>query len=146
MSIEYPDLMHKDLVDHAVRSGYPVEEPFNYAKAYIHYDTLSTSGIFRRCCTEQQLHRPKHAFEIADMLIALRDHSCNDEWTGAAGCVCMHAKNPTPPINPRQSIDCETDQFDDCGFKARRQLYSFAGDEHDLHGAVSAVLVRCFQS
>lgn len=108
MSIEYPDLMHKDLVDHAVRSGYPVEEPFNYAKAYIHYDTLSTSGIFRRCCTEQQLHRPKHAFEIADMLIALRDHSCNDEWTGAAGCVCMHAKNPTPPINPRQSIDCET--------------------------------------
>lgn len=42
------------------------------------------------------------------MLIALRDHSCNDEWTGAAGCVCMHAKNPTPPINPRQSIDCET--------------------------------------
>ena len=41
-------------------------------------------------------------------LIALRDHSCNDEWTGAAGCACMHAKNPTPPINPRQSIDCET--------------------------------------
>lgn len=41
-------------------------------------------------------------------LIALRDHSCNDEWTGAAGCACMHAKNPMPPINPRQSIDCET--------------------------------------
>ena len=27
------------------------------------------------------------------------------------GCVCMHAKNPTPPINPRQSIDGTTNSM-----------------------------------
>ena len=56
----------------------------------------------------QQLRRPRGRFEIGDMLTALRDHSCNDEWTEGASCVCMHAKDPTPPVNPRQSIDCET--------------------------------------
>ena len=108
MSVEYPERCHVGLVEHAREAGYLREGTLNFARDFAHFDVLSTSGMVRRCRTAQQLMRPRGRFEIGDMLTALRDHSCNDEWTEGASCVCMHAKDPTPPVNPRQSIDCET--------------------------------------
>lgn len=108
MSVEYPERCHGELTRHAREAGYMRGDTLNFARDFAHFDALSTSGMVRRCRTMQQLRRPRGRFEIGDMLTALRDHSCNDEWTEGASCVCMHAKDPTPPVNPRQSIDCET--------------------------------------
>lgn len=89
ISINYPDLMHPDVVSHAKEAGYPLGEPFDYAKAYAHWDNLGSSGMLRRCCSFQQMMRPGKRFTLDDMLTALRSHNCNDEWTEAMHCVCM---------------------------------------------------------
>ena len=104
ISINYPDLMHKDIVAHAREAGYDVEDPFDFAKAYAYWDNLGSSGMLRRCCSFQQMMRPGRNFRLADMLTALRSHNCNDEWTEAMHCVCMHAQNPQYPSD----VDCQT--------------------------------------
>ena len=104
ISINYPDLMHPDVVSHAKEAGYPLGEPFDYAKAYAHWDNLGSSGMLRRCCSFQQMMRPGKRFTLDDMLTALRSHNCNDEWTEAMHCVCMHAQNPQYPSD----VDCQT--------------------------------------
>lgn len=104
ISINTPDILGKDLIEHAKAAGYPVDDPFNFQRTYAYWDGLGQSGKLRRCCSFQQMQRPGKKFEIADMLTALRSHDCNDEWTEGMHCVCMHAQNPVYPTD----IDCQT--------------------------------------
>lgn len=92
LSINYPDLMHKDTVKNAIEKGYPVDDPFDWAKAYVDWSSIvNTSGMLRRVCSLQQMNRPGNQFEVADVITALRSHNSNDEWINGGSCVCMHA-------------------------------------------------------
>jgi len=92
LSINYPDLMHKDAVRNAIEKGYPVDDPFDWAKAYVDWTSVvNTSGMLRRACSFQQMNRPGNKFEVADVITALRSHNTNDEWQNGGSCVCMHA-------------------------------------------------------
>ena len=105
MSINYPDLMHKDLKQHAIDKGYPVDEPFDFAKAYVDWRSpVNQSGMMRRCCSYQMANKPGKTFVEEDMVAALRSHYANDPWTEGASCVCMHASNPPAP----DDIACQT--------------------------------------
>ncbi len=105
MSINYPDLMHKDLIENARRKGYPVDEPFDLAKAYVDWHSpVNISGMQRRCCSFQMANKPGRDFTVPDMLALLRSHYTTDPWTKGGSCVCMHAHNP----ESEEDIDCQT--------------------------------------
>ena len=92
LSINYPDLMHQHAIDNAVKKGYPISEPFDWANAYVDWTSIvNHSGMIRRACSFQQMNRPGSGFTVADMLSALRMHYTDDEWINGGSCVCMHA-------------------------------------------------------
>ena len=92
LCINYPDLIHPEAVQNAIDKGYPVDEPFDWAKAYIDWAaSLNSSGMLRRACSFQQMNRPGKQFEIKDIMTSLRFHSVANEWTDGGSCVCMHA-------------------------------------------------------
>lgn len=105
LSIDSPDLMHDELIENARKKGYPMEEPFDFAKAYIDWSSpVNKSGMLRRCCSFQMAGKHGGSFETVHMIETLRAHYSKDAWTDGDSCVCMHAKNPANP----QDVVCET--------------------------------------
>ncbi len=105
LSINYPDRMHTDLLKNAQEKGYPVDEPFDFAKAYVDWSSpVNQSGMLRRCCSYQLANKPGKQFTVEDMLAILRSHYTTDPWTNGGSCVCMHAQNPTKP----EDVPCQT--------------------------------------
>lgn len=105
LSINYPDLMHDDLIQNAAAKGYPVEEPFDFAKAYVDWTSpVNRSGMLRRCCSYQMANKPGQRFVIKDMVETLRTHYTGDAWTEGGDCVCMHAHEPVKETD----VPCQT--------------------------------------
>ncbi|MCI8763321.1 MAG: hypothetical protein HFG58_01840 [Lachnospiraceae bacterium] len=105
LSINYPDRMHENLIAHAEEKGYPIEGSFDFAKAYVDWESpINRSGLLRRCCSYQMANKPGRDFTEEDMVSALRSHYSNDPWTDGDSCVCMHAKNPPRP----EDVTCQT--------------------------------------
>lgn len=105
LSIGTPDRMHGELVRNAVEKGYPMSEPFDFAKAYVDWSSpINRSGMLRRCCSFQMANRHGNQFQVEHMMDTLRAHYSEDAWTDGDSCVCMHAKNPAHP----EDVVCET--------------------------------------
>ncbi|MBQ9080649.1 MAG: C69 family dipeptidase [Clostridia bacterium] len=95
LSINYPDLMHKDLISNAVERGYDVEQPFDFSHAYADWESRTNrSGMQRRCCSYQMVNKWSGNFDEYKMMKVLRTHYANDEWVGGGCCVCMHSNPP----------------------------------------------------
>lgn len=95
LSVSYPDRMHKDLVHNAVEKGYPVDEPFDFAKAYVDWSSpVNRSGMLRRCCSYQMANKPGDRFTVKDMMETLKAHFTTDPWTAGGNCVCKHSHAP----------------------------------------------------
>ena len=95
LSLNRPDRMHADLVANAKAKGYEVDEPFDFAKAYIDWSAPSNpSGLMRRCCSYQRANVPGKEFTLKDMIGLLRTHYTANPWTDGKRCVCMHAGDP----------------------------------------------------
>lgn len=105
LSIGTPDLMHGGLLQNAIEKGYPMSDPFDFAKAYVDWSSpINRSGMLRRCCSFQMANRHGNQFQVQHMIEALRAHYSEDAWTDGDSCVCMHAKNPANP----EDVVCET--------------------------------------
>ena len=105
LSICTPDRMHGGLIENAVRKGYPVDEPFDFAKAYVDWSSpVNRSGMLRRCCSYQMANKHANHFNVEHMVETLRAHYSEDAWTDGDSCVCMHAKNPAHP----EDVVCQT--------------------------------------
>ena len=92
LCIDYPDLIHPEAIQNAIDKGYPVDEPFDWAKAYINWTNgLTPSGILRRACSFRQMNRSGRQFALQDVIESLRFHNTDNEWLNGNGCVCMHA-------------------------------------------------------
>lgn len=105
LSINYPDRMHEKLVANAQKKGYPMDTPFDFAKAYVDWSSpVNQSGMLRRCCSFQMANKSGKNFRAEDMITLLRSHYTTDPWTNGGNCVCMHAQNPTKP----EDVPCQT--------------------------------------
>ena len=75
LSICTPDRMHGGLIENAVRKGYPVDEPFDFAKAYVDWSSpVNRSGMLRRCCSYQMANKHANHFNVEHMVETLRAH------------------------------------------------------------------------
>ncbi|MCB6611106.1 C69 family dipeptidase [[Clostridium] symbiosum] len=105
LSICTPDLIHSGVIENAVEKGYPIDEPFDFAKAYVDWSSpINRSGMLRRCCSFQMANKHGNHFQVEHMMETLRAHYSEDAWTDGDGCVCMHAKNPVQP----EDVTCQT--------------------------------------
>ena len=93
ITIDKPDLMHKDLISTAKSKGYDVQEPFDFAQTYIDWSTtVKHSGIMRRSCSLRMASKNSGAFDAYNMMDALRAHYATDDaWTEGRNSVCMHS-------------------------------------------------------
>lgn len=92
LSINYPDLIHRDAIENAIQKGYPVSEPFDWAESYVDWTSIvNRSGMLRRACSFQQMNRPGNRVDVSDVISALRTHFSDNEWINGGNCVCMHA-------------------------------------------------------
>lgn len=105
LSIGTPDRMAEGVIENAVKKGYPVEEPFDFAKSYVDWSSpINRSGMLRRCCSYQMVNRHAGGFGVEHMEEILRAHYSENAWTEGDSCVCMHGKNPANP----EDVVCET--------------------------------------
>ena len=93
ITVDTPDLMHKELISNAKDKGYDVQTPFDFAQAYIDWaSTVKHSGILRRSCSLRMASKNSGAFDQYDMMKALRAHYATDDvWTDGRNSVCMHS-------------------------------------------------------
>ena len=93
ITIDTPDLMHKDAISIAKEKGYDVDQPFDFAQTYIDWTTtVKHSGILRRSCSLRIASKNSGEFDQYNMMNALRAHYATDDaWTNGRNCVCMHS-------------------------------------------------------
>lgn len=103
LTMDQPDLMHKDLEEYA-KKEFP-DGSFDFAKTYVDWTSpLNQSGMQRRCCSYRQANRSSKNFRVEDMVELLRSHYTKDLWTRGGSCVCMHAQNPVT----EEDVPCQT--------------------------------------
>ncbi len=93
ITIDKPDIMHKDVISYAEQKGYEIDQPFDFAQTYIDWATsVKHSGIVRRSCSLRIAGKNGGEFNQYNMMNALRAHYATDDaWTNGRNCVCMHS-------------------------------------------------------
>lgn len=105
---EHYDLIHPDLIRHAIDKGYcKSEDDFNFAKCFtpkLHILTIGAKGKARQVCTTSLLMQNAGKLTPEIMMAILRNHnippSKESNWTPAKSSmksVCLHASSFLTP-------------------------------------------------